>query len=366
MYIKNIKLKDFRNYSDGGCEFTPGINVVYGQNASGKTNLLEALHILSSAKSHSFAPENEFIAFGKDLAFIKGDFFSASRLNHVEMAFSRDKKRSIKLNKVPVFKTSEMLGKLNVVFFSPDNLRIVKGSPSERRRFLNLALCKTNYRYTNTLLSYNKVLQQRNRLLKVSTDKPSLKDQAVTFGEQLAEYGSYIVLQRKLFLKRLSEIAAYHQESIAGERLDLCYDAFALSSAELDSCESIKHLLMLYMHKNLEREILNRQTLFGPHRDDFSIKINGEDAKNYASQGQHKTVVLALKFAEFDLLAENSGEAPTLLLDDILSELDDRRISYIFKKFLNFQVIITCTNRNFFDIIKEVNYIFSEDIKNSC
>lgn len=366
MYIKNIKLKDFRNYKCGSCEFTPGINVVYGKNASGKTNLLEALHILSTAKSNSLAPETEFIGFGSELAFIKGDFFAGNRMNHIELAFSRDKKKSIKLNKVPVFKTSELLGNLNVVFFSPDNLKIVKGSPSERRRFLNLAVCKTDYRYTSNLFCYNKILQQRNKLLKFDSGKPSLKDQAVTFGEQLADYGAYIVWKRKLFLKRLSETAAQHQESIAGEKLDLCYESFAMNSEEFDSCESIKQFLVSYMYKNLDREFLSRQTLFGPHRDDFSIKINGENAKSFSSQGQHKTVVLALKFAEFDLLMSHCGESPVLLLDDILSELDDLRISYVFKKFLNFQVIITCTNPNFFDIIKGVNYIFSEDIKNSC
>lgn len=363
MFIKNIQLKDFRNYKSSGCEFTPGINVIYGKNASGKTNMLEAIHILSSAKSHSFSPETEFIRFGQDFAFIKGEFFAKNRFNHIEMAFSRDKRRSIKLNKVPVFKTSELLGNLNVVFFSPDNLRIVKGSPSERRRFLNLALCKTNYKYLNSLFYYNKILQQRNKLFKINNPPASLKDQVLLFGEQLAEYGACVIWERKVFLDRLAEIAGFHQESIAKESLELCYEAFALDCDDFSCCDDIKDYLKSYMYKNVEREFLSRQTLFGPHRDDFSIKINGENAKNFSSQGQHKTAALALKLAEFDLLKSDFGEFPVLLLDDILSELDDERISYIFKNFLNFQVIITCTKQIFFDIISDVNYISSEDIK---
>ena len=336
MYVKELRLSGFRNYDEETFSFCPGTNIIYGNNAQGKTNALEAVYLFSIGKSFRTQQDRELIRF--DEAFTKIDvvFHNALRENEIEIAVRRDRKKQIKINGVPINKMGELIGVFTVVLFSPDELNLTKGSPNARRRFLDIAVSQMRPKYYHILRRYNKILEQRNNLIKklrYSSDE-TLKDTIGVWNEKLADYGMAVVTYRKKFVNALRTFAKEIHSEISGEEFEIQYKTGFASKEEF----------LEKLNNSLNREIEMGFTLYGPHRDDLDIDVNGRDIKTYGSQGQHRSAILALKLAQADMIYEDTGEYPVLLLDDIMSELDAGRRGYLSGKIKNKQVIITCTD----------------------
>lgn len=359
MFVEQVYLSNFRNYEIGNVKFKDGTNVIYGANARGKTNILESIYIMSTSRSHRGSKEAEMIRFGQESAKIALKFYSHGRENKAEIDFFNDKKKRIKINGVVADKTSQLMGYLNTVIFCPENLKLVKGSPGVRRKMLDLGICQLRQKYFHSLSSYYKVLEQRNKLLK---DNPE-SEMLWVWDEKLVECGTDIIWYRNSFIERLNEKIKKIIKEICDEDIDLVYDC-GLEAENLKDKEDIKKSLEKELQKNIAREKKIGISLVGPHRDDFKIILNGKEAKFYASQGQQRTIALALKMAEVELIKDDMGETPVLLLDDVLSELDVNRREYVLNKIKNIQVIITCTEKDLFGNIPDVNLINVEDIKN--
>lgn len=359
MFVEQVYLSNFRNYEIGNIKFKDGTNVIYGANARGKTNILESIYIMSTGRSHRGAKEVEMIRFGTESAKIASKFYSHGRENKAEIDFYSDKKKRVKINGVVANKASQLIGYLNTVIFCPEDLKLVKGSPGIRRKMLDFGICQLRQKYFHSLSSYYKVLEQRNRLLK---DDPE-SDMLWVWDEKLIESGTDIIWYRNSFIERLNEKIKYIIKEICNESIDLIYDC-GFEGADLKDKESIKEAFEKELKKNILREKKSGISLIGPHRDDFKIILNGNEAKLYASQGQQRTIALAIKMAEVELIKDDMGETPVLLLDDVLSELDESRREYILNKIKDIQVIITCTEKDLFGNIPDVNLINVEDIKN--
>lgn len=337
MYIERLSLQNFRNYSDETFSFIPQTNLLYGENAQGKTNALEALYLFSIGKSFRTGQDREMIRFGEEAARAELVFSDAKRRQKIEIILRRDRKKQIKINGVVLRKLSELVGRLNVVLFCPEELGLVKEGPNIRRRFADIALSQLRPNYYHVLGLYHKVLEQRNSLLrKMKYEKnPALAETMFVWNEKLAAYGVQIAAYRKEFLEKLEQYAKKVHYEISGEELSVSYRTKVGSKEEF----------LQKLSSNLAGEAEQGYTLYGPHRDDILLCINGQDAKSFASQGQQRTVVLSLKLAQADFLYEETGEYPVLLLDDIMSELDAGRRAYLAKKILNKQVVITCTDK---------------------
>ncbi len=359
MFVEQIYLSNFRNYEIGKVELINGTNVIYGANARGKTNILEAIYIMSTSRSHRGSKEAEMIRFGQDCAKIAAKFYSHGRTNKSEIDFFSDRKKRIMINEVVADKTSQLMGYLNSVIFCPEDLKLVKGSPGIRRRMLDLGICQLRQKYFHSLASYYKVLEQRNKLLK---DNPE-SEMLWVWNEKLIECGSDVIWYRNSFINRLNEKIKKIIKEICDETIDLIYDC-GFEAENLEDKNIIKKSFSNELQKNISREKKLGMSLVGPHRDDFKIILNDKDAKLYASQGQQRTVALALKMAEVELIKDDMGETPVLLLDDVLSELDVNRREYVLNKIKNIQVVITCTEKDLFGNIPDVNLINVENIKN--
>lgn len=336
MYVKELKLKGFRNYEEESFEFCPKTNIIYGNNAQGKTNALEAVFMFSIGKSFRTQQDRELINFNKDFTKIWVKYETAVRENEIEITIRRDRKKQIKINGVPITKAGELIGHFNVVLFSPDELNLTKGSPSARRRFLDIAISQMRPKYYHILRHYNKILEQRNNLIKklrYSSDE-ELKNTIGIWNEKLAEYGILVIEYRKKFVSELKEYSKKIHTEISGENFEVDY------KASFDTKEEFFEKL----NSSFQKEIEQGFTLYGPHRDDLDIHINERDIKIFGSQGQHRSAVLALKLAQADMIFEDTGEYPVLLLDDIMSELDASRREYLSDKIKDKQVIITCTD----------------------
>jgi len=358
MFVKQVFLSNFRNYEKGNIEFKEGTNVIYGANARGKTNILEAIYIMSTSRSHRGAKEVEMINFEKESAKIAVLFYSHGRNNKAEIDFFNDKKKRIKINDVVADKTSQLMGYLNTVIFCPEDLKLVKGSPGIRRKMLDFGICQLRQKYFHSLSDYYKILEQRNKLLK---DNPE-SEMLWVWDEKLVEKGTDIIWYRNSFIERLNEKIKKIIFEICNENIELIYDC-GFSIEDFKDKEIIKKKFKEEINKNLLREKKFGMSLVGPHRDDFKIILNGNEAKLYASQGQQRTIALAIKMAEVELIKDDMGETPVLLLDDVLSELDEKRRGYILNKIKGIQVIITCTDKDLFGNIPNVNLINVEDIK---
>ncbi len=334
MIIKSLELKNFRNYRDLHITFDEGTNILYGDNAQGKTNVLESLYVSGTTKSHRGARDREMIRFGEEEAHIRTIIEKKGTEHPIDFHLKKTEPKGIAVDRVPIHRAGEIFGLLNLVFFSPEDLNIIKEGPSLRRRFLDMELGQLDTIYLSDLANYNKTLKQRNQLLKDLFSRSSLEDTLSVWDEQLAAYGKKIIRQRKEFLGRLSEIVSPIHERISGEkeRLRLTYEP---------NCEA----------KDLEKE-LNRSrekdkrtgiTSVGPHRDDICFYINDVDIRKFGSQGQQRTSALSLKLAEIELVRRTINDTPVLLLDDVLSELDSKRQNYLLNSISDIQTIITCT-----------------------
>lgn len=344
MIVKRISLDFFRNYTHLEAQFHPRVNVVVGENAQGKTNLLEAVAYLSSAASHRARYDREMIQFGIDSAFVKGEIYSRDRDYTLEANLSRNTRRQLFSNGVRLKKAEELSGILNTVLFCPEDLYLIKEGAAARRRFLDDCICQLRPRYAAALTEYKKLYEHKTRILRDSEEKPSLLDALDDFSLRMAQCGAILIHYRAHFVKRLREVApAIHADCSGGtERLELRYETV---STVIDPEAQPRDLLpQLLAHQEAHRaaEIASRQCLSGPHKDDIAVDIDGNPAKAYASQGQTRTAALALKLAARDIFQQDTGEWPVLLLDDVLSELDGRRQEFVLNRIISGQVFITC------------------------
>lgn len=349
MFVKKLKLSGFRNYKSEEFEFVPATNILYGNNAQGKTNALEALYLFSIGKSFRTQQDRELINFDESYTRLYVEFEDAVRTNEIEIVIRRDRKKQIKINDIPISKMGDLIGKFCVILFSPDELNLTKGSPHARRRFLDIALSQMRPKYYHVLRRYNKVLEQRNNLIKKLKFAPnnSAKETLFVWNEKLAEYGTAIIEYRKNFVEKLYEFSKIIHQEISGEEFEIKYKAAFATKEEFKE----------KLDSSIDKEIEQGFTLYGPHRDDLDIYTDGKDIKTYGSQGQHRSAVLALKLAQADMAYEELGEYPVLLLDDIMSELDSVRRSYLVGKIKNKQVIITCTDADEIGITDDANLI---------
>ena len=336
MYIKSLQLLNYRNYESLGIELGKNVNVFMGDNAQGKTNILESIYYCAFAKSHRTNRDKELIRINEEKSFIRLEVGTDRLDKRIDINILKDGKKAISINSIKVSKISELVGIFNVVMFSPEDLKIVKESPGVRRKFIDMELCQLNAKYYYNLVQYNKVLLQRNTILKQRDVDESMLD---IYDIQLAGFGKFIINSRLEYLKKLNSYSEnIHRDITSGkEFIEFKYISTVknLDSVEDSIVEQLKSLR--------KRDIEKRMTSVGPHRDDFSILINAMDSKIYGSQGQQRTAVLTIKFASLEIIKELTGEYPVLLLDDVLSELDFKRKSYILKSIQEIQSIITCT-----------------------
>ena len=334
MNIRSIELKNFRNYENLEISLDEGTNILFGDNAQGKTNILEAAYMSGTTKSHKGSRDREMIRFGEEEAHLKTVVVRGGREYQIDMHLKKNRAKGIAIDKIPIKKASELFGILNIVFFSPEDLNIIKNGPAERRRFLDSELCQLDRIYLADLTNYNKILAQRNKLLKDMIYRPSLSDTLPVWDMQLIETGKKIIRRRKQFVDELREIVSDIHYRISGgkEELFLKYEP---------NIDDIFFEDELSRAKEKDKKLC--QTSVGPHRDDLLFSIGDVDIRKYGSQGQQRTSALSLKLAEIELVRKSISDTPVLLLDDVLSELDSSRQNYLLNNISDTQTIITCT-----------------------
>jgi len=334
MIIKSLELIDYRNYETLSLDFDEGTNILYGDNAQGKTNVLEAIYLSSTTKSHKGSKDKEIIRFNKDEAHIKSVIIKDGYDTTVDMHLRYSKSKIIAIDGNRIKKAAELLGILNVVFFSPEDLSIIKNGPLERRRFVDMELCQLDSFYLYNLSNYNKIINQRNKLLKDIYFNPSLKDTLNIWDSQLVSFGSKIIERRISFCEQISEILRDYHSKLSGGREEI-----VIKYEPNVSIEDYEKKLS----NSQSKDISAKMTIVGPHRDDFSFIVNGVDIRKFGSQGQQRTAALSLKLSEIELVKKITKDKPVLLLDDVLSELDSNRQNYLLDCIGDIQTIITCT-----------------------
>jgi DNA replication and repair protein RecF len=344
VYLASLQLQGFRNYTETNVQFSPGLNVIYGDNAQGKTNLLEAIYVLATGKSHRTSRDQEMVMDGLPSLVARATVIRKTGEMALELTLGHDARKQVKINGIAEKKIARLVGNLAAVFFSPDDLQLLKGSPSGRRRFLDIELSQISQTYLYHLMAYNRTLAQRNTLLK---QEPV--DQALLsiYDEQLLAAGSQIIARRAQAVKRLAVMAAqYHALLAEGkEDLRLEYQSQGTEPEQTPDVAEVSERLYSQLQQRRREEIRRQMTLVGPHRDDLGFWISGRDARLYGSQGQQRTAVLALKMAELQFMAEELGEYPILLLDDVASELDPHRRHYLFSAVREgIQTFVSCTD----------------------
>ena len=342
MKLQSLQLYDFRNYETASVSFHPGVNLIVGENAQGKTNILEALYVCATSRSHKGSKDREMIRMGSDEAHIKLNVKKNGLPYRIDMHLKKSKSKGIAIDMVPIRRSSELLGTMNMVFFSPEDLSIIKNSPAERRNFMDMELCQLDKIYVSLLANYKKVLDQRNNLLRqISFDKSKM-DMLPVWDDQLVKYGIEIIKKRNHFIDLINEIIPdIHSNLTSGkEHLCLVYE----KNAEEESFASM-------LAEKQEMDLRYQTTQTGPHRDDIAFLIDGMDVRKFGSQGQQRTVALSLKLAEIELVKRLIQDNPILLLDDVMSELDRSRQDALLESIRGIQTILTCTGYD--DFIKE-------------
>ena len=350
MIIESLELKNYRNYGELSLSFDPGTNLLYGDNAQGKTNILEALYYCASAKSHRGSKDREIIRFGEEEAHVKLILRKRDVPYRIDMHLKKNSAKGIAVNGMPIRRASELFGILNAVLFSPEDLNIIKNGPSDRRRFMDLELCQLNRSYVHALVSYNRALVQRNRLLKDISFQPELRETLDLWDSQLVNYGSQLIRERRAFLARLNPVIGPIHAGLTGgkEEISVIYDG------NTDEQEFGNSLM-----RARESDLRQKITSVGPHRDDIGFFVKrtdaeaslaavpsdrrGMDLRRYGSQGQQRTAALSLKLSEIGLMEQTTGESPVLLLDDVLSELDTDRQKQLLRTISRIQTVITST-----------------------
>ncbi len=345
MIIKSLKLKNYRNYELLNLTFDPGTNILYGDNAQGKTNILEALYLSGTTKSHRGTKDRDMIQFGYDESHLETVVEKRGIDFKIDMHLKKNSPKGIAIDKVPIRKAGELFGLVHFIFFSPEDLDIIKDGPAARRRFIDLELSQLDKVYLSNLSNYNRVVNQRNSLLKEIAYQDKLLDTLDIWDMQLEQYGTKVIEGRKKFIGQVNEIISEIHEQLTGgrEKITLLYEP---STGDETMEASIR--------RNRERDIRFRSTTSGPHRDDICFKNGSIDIRKFGSQGQQRTAALSLKLSEIELVKRRINDTPVLLLDDVLSELDKNRQNYLLDSIHDIQTIITCTGLDEF-----VNHRFS-------
>ena len=345
MFIKSLKLKNYRNYDSLNLTFDEKTNILYGNNAQGKTNILEALYLCGTTKSHRSAKDQDLINFNSDDAHIEVVFDKAEIEYKIDFHLKKFAAKGIAINKVPIKRASDLFGHIHFVFFSPEDLTIIKDGPSARRKFIDFELSQLDKIYLNDLSKYDKIVKQRNSLLKDIGYQNNQQEMLDIWDEKLIEYGNKIISSRHDFISKINRIVSeIHRKITNGiEELEIIYEK---SNGDNSLEEEIK--------KNRNKDLRLKTTTVGPHRDDIIIKANNIDLRKYGSQGQQRTAALSLKLSEIDLVQKQIDDTPILLLDDVLSELDKNRQHFLLESIRHIQTLITCTGLDEF-----VNHRFS-------
>lgn len=350
MFIKSLKLKDYRNYDLLNLEFDKATNIFYGDNAQGKTNILEAVYLSGTTKSHRSSKDRDLIRFQCEESHIETVVVKNGVPYQIDMHLKKNSPKGIAINRIPIKKATELFGLMNFVFFSPEDLNIIKNGPSERRRFMDLELSQLDKLYLKDLTSYNRIVNQRNKLLKDASFQPSLLDTLDIWDMQLISYGKKIISRRKQFIQEVNEIIEEVHSKLTGgkEKIILSYES---------GCGTLS--LEEAVLRNRERDIKMKSTSAGPHRDDICFRIGDIDIRRFGSQGQQRTAALSLKLSEIELVKKIIKDTPVLLLDDVLSELDKNRQNYLLDSIHDIQTLITCTGVDeFVNHRFEVNKVF--------
>ena len=334
MIIRSLELSNFRNYEKLNISFSPDVTILYGDNAQGKTNVLEALYTASTTKSQKGSKDKDMIKFNESESHIRMTVEDGDIKRRIDMHLKSTKQKGVAIDGIPIRKASELYGIMNIISFSPDDLGIIKEGPAERRRFIDMELCQLDKLYMHNFSGYNRALDQRNNLLKQISFNAELKGTLNVWDEQLINFGEYLIEKRNLFIKEISDIASKIHSIITEnkETLEIQY----LPSTDK---ESFRNELL----SSREKDIILKMTNVGPHRDDMVFMVNGQDARKYGSQGQQRTAALTLKLAEIELVKKKTGKNPVLLLDDVLSELDRNRQNKLLENISGVQTIVTCT-----------------------
>ncbi len=334
MYVRSLKLKNYRNYDKLHIHFDKGTTILYGDNAQGKTNVLESVYLAVTTKSHRGSKDKEIIQFGENEAHVRLKVVKHDVEHRIDMHLRGLKSKGIAVDGIPIKRSSELLGICNVVFFSPEDLSLIKDSPSDRRRFMNMELCQLDKIYCSDYVNYNNVLNQRNSLLKQIYFKPDLRDTLDIWDEQLIDHGKRLIKSRREFVEMMNDIMRDIHLRLSGGKENVRID-YVMNTTE----EGFANELRAKRDKDLKYQT----TQVGPHRDDLAFFINDIDVKSYGSQGQQRTTALSLKLSEIRLVREMMRENPILLLDDVMSELDSNRREYLLDSIKDIQTIVTCT-----------------------
>lgn len=347
MRIKSLKLRNYRNYDILNLDFDEAANIFYGDNAQGKTNILEAVYLTGTTKSHRSAKDREMIRFGCDESHLETIVEKNGIDYQIDMHLKKTGSKGIAINKIPIKRASELFGIVNLVFFSPEDLNVIKNGPSERRRFIDMELSQLDKVYMNNLSNYNKIVNQRNHLLKEMAfgEKTSLESTLDVWDMQLVHYGNKIIERRTEFIQEMNEIISSIHKKLTGDREDIKV-IYEPHNGRLSLEDALK--------KNRERDLRLRSTSTGPHRDDICFMTGDLDIRKYGSQGQQRTAALSLKLSEIEMVKRAIHDTPVLLLDDVLSELDKHRQNYLLDSIHDIQTLITCTGVDEF-----VNHRFS-------
>lgn len=350
MIIKSLELQNFRNYNTLQLDFDNGTNIFYGDNAQGKTNILEAIFMTATTKSHKGSKDQDIIQFNHEEAHIRSYLFKEKITRQIDMHLRKGKTKGIAIDSQRIKKAADLMGLLNVVFFSPEDLSIIKNGPAERRRFIDMELCQLDSFYLYNLNHYNKIVNQRNKLLKDLFMKPGLKETLSIWDSQLVSFGAKVIERREIFISQLCDIISELHAKLSGgkEKIRILYE----KNVEIDDFEE-------RLKKSQEKDIILKQSTVGPHRDDIIFIVNDIDIRRFGSQGQQRTAALSLKLSEIELVKKSIKDTPVLLLDDVLSELDSNRQNYLLNSIGAIQTIITCTGLD--EFVKnrfEINKIF--------
>lgn len=340
MTVNRLSVIDYRNIDYIEIQPSENVNIIFGENAQGKTNLLESIWLFTGCKSFRTKKDNELLGFNKDFAKNEIDFFAKGRNQNAVMFI--EKKRSIKRNGVELKSPAEMIGEFNAVIFSPSHLSLIKEGPINRRKFLDTALCQLKPNYAKVLARYNRALEQRNALLKDIQYHSELYDTLDVWDDKLSLYASMIVCDRIKYTKILSENAEKIYSGLSDGKEKLKIDYINNSGFYSEDIYEIKDFLFQRLQQTRRDDIFNKITSIGPQRDDIDIKINSLSARKFGSQGQQRSCALALKLSEANIVREITGEEPVILLDDVMSELDVKRQDYILNNLSQRQVFITC------------------------
>lgn len=360
MKIESLSIANFRNYSNLTVKFDDKVNVFIGKNAQGKTNLLESIYFCCIGKSFKSCKDKEIIKWGEEKSRIKLLANKKYRDVDIEIRLDKSKKKSIEINNLPIRKIGELIGEINIVFFSPQELKLVRESPDERRKFMDIAISQNNKRYFYQLGRYEKILANRNKLLKISQSIDVVKETIDIWDRALVSSAKFIAFERKKFIQQILPYAQKAHSYISGGREDLKLDYISGCNVNMD--ENFEKNMDKLLKKNLEKDFKLGYTTLGVHRDDIDIFLNGVEVKNFGSQGQQRTVALALKLAELENMFIINGEYPILLLDDVFSELDLERQQRLLKFVDRTQTFITCTDEK--EIKGKMYYIKDGNIIN--